>query len=77
VAAGRQKEARLAVDVNDGERHEGRAKVEGEASPNKRMHRSAAGAFLVNQPMRHAAPGDAGCWAPCPRLLESAVELAR
>jgi hypothetical protein len=60
-AAGRQKEARLAVAVSDGERHEGRAKVEAEASPNKRMHRSAASEFLVIQPMRHAAPGDAWC----------------
>jgi hypothetical protein len=29
------------------------------ASPNKRMHRSAASEVLVIQPMRHAAPGDA------------------
>ena len=60
-AEGRQKEARLTVAVIGGEWQDGRAKVEAEASPNKRMHRSAASEFLVIQPMRHAAPGDAWC----------------
>jgi hypothetical protein len=67
----------LAVDVNDGERHEGRAKVEGEASPNKRMHRSAGRECLVMIRLLQPAPGDAGCWATCPPSLTGAVALAR
>ena len=55
----KRKAVRLAV--MNGEGQDGRAKVEGEASPNKRMHRSAGREFLVMIRLLQPAPGDAWC----------------